>query len=513
MQARTDSQMDGACQGEQLIRQIAMKESEAARHASSTVEPRISRRTFAIKSLEFWVFLCIFLAPLVLGGQSSTGLAVGGVAILSYGFAIVITRRAGIHSPAQAVPPALLVGVFLRAMLVILNYQWCVVQSGVEPPYPFGADSKLYHELGLALIQSDGWDRALLRRSNAWGYPILLLYLYRLFSPNILVGQLANLCLGTVNIALTGVLTRELSDSSSAGTAAVWLAAVSPLLIRYDTLLLKESVIVTGVLLACLPVARILTARRGSWIGTVLLAGGIVSLAVNRPVLLLIPLAVSLLSAYRAYTFRWLAVASLVAVFFVVGASLAGSFNRGGFGVHSITMLEEWSTEYRWHETSSEDSLVIGLFYGYSKWPIYQRLATLPLTMLFQYLAPFRFWDLTFDRPDLFAFRVGNLVWYIWIGPLCIFGYLHLRQNKSTTFKRFATVGLVAYMLLSLITVGSHPRYEMSLMPLLLCAGGWGWTFSWSSEEARQRWRRFYHFYMAIAIVAVVAYLLWKSLV
>ncbi len=189
---------------------------------------------------------------------------------------------------------ALIVGVALAIRVV-----WVLVFQ--TPP---GSDAATYDGLGWRLAQGKGYVNAD-GNSTAFlpvGYPAFLAGIYSVFGHSWTAAGIANALLGTISVALTYRLAREVLSSRLSLIAAGAVAFLPSHIISFMSVLRNEMLHTALVLAALIAVCHL--ARHPNWKNAVLF-GVVVGIGVYvRPILLLFPAVAALLIIVRGVTIR-----------------------------------------------------------------------------------------------------------------------------------------------------------------------------------------------------------------
>lgn len=368
----------------------------------------------------------------------------------------------------------LLALMFVGITINLAQYTLCDGGTWEEPV--LGAWSDAEREYRIALCSALGEP---LPHSNAYGYPLFVGVLMRLFGPSVLVPLLVNAVCIFAAAAVTGAVSVALLPHLNRRKTALWSAvmfALIPSMPYYGTMLMKEAPVILSFALTTLMIAdiyvgrfRVRSAVAGaigasglmlfkSPLGWMLMVGAVIALwhqwTVNRRLtgsmragtLCALLLCLAVLAGGRAY--RPISDFSLV-------QRTQGEANNG-------TMLGYGTTQK--YATLVDDYYDTG---------VGARLTRLPLACAAQWMPPFP-WNWTRDA------ALGPFVWwahlaFLWyiVGGVCL-GYFALCCWRSRTSGGLPLWGLwwvICYVAVAYASAGSVARYILPFIPLLIPLG------------------------------------------
>lgn len=174
----------------------------------------------------------------------------------------------------------------LRLIWVIFSYFFYLIKTGI--PFEFGAsDSLAYHDAAI-WFREIGWagtfDYLFSRSYGDAGYPIYLTVLYSIIGPNVFLTRVVKSLLGSWTSVLAYKLAKR-NFGDKAGRMAGIFCALSPNLIIYCGLHLKEIEMIFLAVAALERADNLLRQKRVSVVGVVLVALLVISLFFFRTVL------------------------------------------------------------------------------------------------------------------------------------------------------------------------------------------------------------------------------------
>lgn len=451
--------------------------------------------SYLIYLLEVTVYILFFFIAILYGMTPLYSIYVVCVGWTSIRIANILLNKVKL---SQKVSMFLLLGLMIRMLFVLFNYQWSITTGSIDNPNLSMVDSKIFHTSALLISTTES---NILGFISVLGYPLILSLFYQIFSPNILVGMLLNLLVGITNIALIGIIGFLLFGKRQVAGYSILFASVSPILFSFDAVISKDPIIVTGVALTVISMLGFSKGLFNNSFSFGLLIIGFIILSTFRPILLLVPLALFIIVQSKMSGSKKVISTILVLMSFSVGFYLANRFTREGINLSSYATMEQ--------NKDWENQGIMSYFDGFASWPIYLRSFVSPIFAGIQYLLPIGFWNLNFDVPYDFGRRVGNIIWLLGIGPIWIFSIISFKKLDHIQ-KSFLFIGLFLYFVLATITAGAQSRYVASIMPLIIpCAAGI-FSIIQTNNRVRKRWHGFYLFYILIGIISVCLYALIK---
>lgn len=185
------------------------------------------------------------------------------------------------------------------ALLVALLVRVLVVAETSLPPIARGQDPSDYDRHARSIARGDGYPDSNIAEHGGSAlraplYPYFLGAVYKATGGGVRAARYAQAFVGTITVALIGVLAWQLAGAL-VGLVALWTAALYPPLIAFGTAILSEVTFVPVVLAA---LAAALQYRRSShdlrWAAATGALGGLACLARPNGFLILIPLLVAL---------------------------------------------------------------------------------------------------------------------------------------------------------------------------------------------------------------------------
>jgi hypothetical protein len=340
-----------------------------------------------------------------------------------------------------------------------------------------GSDGEGYYKQAYLISQVAFSDIENQIRSNYIGYQIALGSIFRVFSPNLMLGLLVN---SFVVVSYSIFLYRIVLDVTGRERAAffsILLLSLYTPYIFFAVSLLKEPFLNLGIVLVIYGISEAGTSKilNLKILGAFSISA-IIFATMRVPFLLVIPFAILLLDNIS------IPKKVVIVTFLTIGVALNWS-SIASMSTHKFDA--EWlvdSVESRnliGYVTSGAElpsGIVLKLIGNYDNWSLFQKILAIPITLLIQYTMPITFWNfsgMNIFVPSIFS---GNLIvfWLFLIGPILIYLAITLNGKIITdpTFKKLFIIGLIMYIEIAYVYGGMLPRYAAPFLLFMLPGAG-----------------------------------------
>ncbi len=410
---------------------------------------------------------------------------------------------------------AIVYAVFMVSILSLLQFDYVVDLGTREYPHLL-TDAHMFYRLGVELSSIENVFRYTADNPegiNHWGYPMFLGILFSIVGVDLLWGMLANVLIFVVNICLTGVVAKKLSDSDEIAGYTILLAGFYGQFVSTGMVLMKDGLIVFSVLLIALMLIEI-NKRIVSLSRIIFLLFGIALLAVLRAQYMFVPFFLYVF-VFRVKLKNFILLMPVLAVLIWGGMRLGETYTQTEYSaeyVRDATIATEGRMQQTWG--SDSNSFMNQMVRGYESWPLVKRITYMPVFVGIQYLTPFYIWDFGFDTYAYYSFPARNMnaFWFFIIGPLVFIGlYAAVKRRKDIPLiYSVGFSGIIMYAVPAFIRAGTVPRYAIPFVMLMLPCGGWLISEIKKDRKIKKTFFNLISFYYISGLLAVIFYLTMK---
>lgn len=341
--------------------------------------------------------------------------------------------------------------------------------------------------------------------------PAITAALWQVLGQSIVYPLALNVLLTLLSLIMAGRLARILLEGKAGSMTGSGIATLSMALtasvchfVGNGTVLLKEPLIYTAMLLTAIPLAHLYRADRLRATDIIMFTAGNVIIATCRTQMFYFIALALILFAARRYTthLRHIAVMLLIsAACYAVGLRVTNfSLER-----HYETVTGEKMTESRYlvNDDNRYDNYN-HLLGDYPNASVAKKLALLPVTAAVQYVVPFP-WN--FDRDIPFGYsqiycHIGY-PWYI-AGGIILFFYLFVWLRRGSPLRLWGLWTLLSWLAVAYIFAGTVSRYMLPFVPLLMPAAVYV-IARLRDGSFRRSFRRWYVCYAVLMCAGLIA--------
>ncbi len=399
---------------------------------------------------------------------------------------------------------------FLLGLAVVITLKASATTGDFSSPYLAGSDGEGYFVQAHLLAQAGILDYQELIRSNYLGYQILLAVLFKIFSPSLVVGLIANSLMILASVACVQRATSLLTNSQRAGLLAAVAFMLTTAHVYYGLVLLKEPALLFAFALVLLAIVKIHQDERFG-IRPIIYALIALAIIVTMRATLIVFLAMLLLIVGTKLLRRRASLVLAVVGLAIVAAPFAANFSiytfDSGFFVGSVT--ENTVVSDRLSEGDIDVSGIAGRAGGFFlTLPFYLKLPLFFVPTFVQLMLPFDVWSTQFlsDYAPTFFFRNLNILWLAIVLPWAIYALLSIRRVQSPLIARLYVAGAAYFAFIAIIYGGLIPRYASTALVFLYPSIGYWWDQRVSDPAVRRSTSQFFLSYYSIAVIAVMGY-------
>ena len=399
---------------------------------------------------------------------------------------------------------------FLLGIAVAITISASATIGDFSSPYLAGSDGEGYFIQAHILAQAGILDYQELIRSNYLGYQILLAVLFKIFSPSLVVGLIANALMILASIACVHRSTSLLTNSERAGLLAAIAFMLTTSHVYQGLVLLKEPALLFAFGLMLLSIVKI---HQDEHFGIRPIIYALIALAiiVTMRATLLVFLAMLLLIVGSKLLRRRASLVFALIALAVIAAPFAAQFSIYTFNSEFLlgSVTENTVVSDRLSEGDIDVSGIAGQAGGFFlALPFYLKLPLFFVPTFVQALLPFDVWSTQFltDFGPVFFYRNLNILWLGIVLPWAIYALFSIRRVQSPLVARLYVAGAAYFAFIAIIYGGLIPRYASTALVLIYPAIGYWWDRRASDPAVRQSTAQFFLLYYVTALVAVIGY-------
>lgn len=452
---------------------------------------------------------CVLLTALVAvaavsaGAVSTLGMETGWRLAVAMTVAYVLPA-ALYHTRPYSTPAGhyvLLAVWLLMSVMAIENVAVWTAPEGADAEWPaFQSDSKGYY--AWALHYYDG--RCDAPRVAFPGLPFLMLVLWKLLGVNVVWPVAMNACFTLTAIVVAAVTAVRLLAGRTMARPSRWMATAALVcgallffLLSQGVCVLKEAAVtlsmsVVGLVLAVFVTDRHLRARHyAAFVAACLL------LAFTRTTYMyfvLLALGIIALGNIKTHVPHTALLVALAIIAFVAGDSVAYySFER------HVSIISGGERMQRLFMVGQSQQPYLDMVGNYFTYPIWQRVALLPLTCSVQFFIPFPWLYNGWTSLHEAVARCGY-GWYA-VGGTALFYYAAMSWRQRFSLGAWAWVPALIYAAIAYLTAGSVSRYSLAVEVMFVPVTVWV-LCAVIADRSLRRW--FAGWAVVFVIVAVI---------
>lgn len=399
------------------------------------------------------------------------------------------------------------------SIFALLSYNDSISIGSNSLPYVPGGDGESYFSQASYLSKGNPLDAPDLITLNYLGYQIVLAFWFKILGVNLFNGLLLNYAFLIFSLIFLSITTYLLTNNKIISYYTLLLSLFCSHFIASGILLLKDVYILFAFSLFLFSVVKYNLGGKSPLLIFNFLFSIIIIGSLRLPFLSVLVL-ILLIFASKNKIKNILLIGVLSLSTFITIPFFLSLTNRNIDEKEVTGVVLETSFVENSLTEGSKGGAVDQLIGGYTSKPVIQRVITLPIPFIIQFVTPFNFWETKFISDHIWYFVTNqlNIIWYGFIGIhifLVILNHSHLKYFK---LNKLFYLGLSLYTLMAFIYGGAVPRYAMPFILFMMPSMGNLLFLGKSFHKLKQNILKFYLWYYGLAVFLIVFYIFFKLL-
>lgn len=397
--------------------------------------------------------------------------------------------------------------ILVVSSFAILSFHSSIKLGSDTSPFIPGGDGETYFMQAKQISQASSLEEFRAMRSNFYGFQIILAIVFKIFGVNLFYGMAMNYFLLVISVYLIYISTLMLSVNIQIAKYTLICLMISPHLLQFGTILLKDIIIIFGfslVMYSSTILRDLFSLKYYLYIIFSIILVGILRVQFIIP-MLFFPILILKNKLNKTVSFALFVIGFAVLISPFILQFTTMDFNRSYF---QETILENRHLDSRIELRSG--GTVDAILRGYSEFSVFKKTAYIPVTSAIQIVTPFNFWNLLFLKGHFWLFIRSqlNVIWVFYLSIFMLFSIFNFKKIQNSYIKNLFLVGVLYFVFIAFIYGGVEPRYSTPSLVLIFPAIGYWLNEFKSNNYANRKITLFFVRYYIVGFLLFISYII-----